>query len=121
MSTIDNLNALIEQLVSLRNDLETAEQEGCGCVPEGSTCWLCLADWRIRKAMELGFSHELNEIESEIKAGFGYYNSKIKPQAEIDLDAEYDPVNILNDVLHVVTYKLESKTDSIKCLKGELK
>ena len=77
MSTIDNLNALIDQLVSLRNDLLTAEQEGCGCTPN-TTCEICLAENRIRKAMELGFSHELNEIESEIKAGFGYYNFKVR-------------------------------------------
>ena len=80
MTTTDNLNALIDQLVSLRNDLLTAEQEGCGCTPN-TTCEICLAENRIRKAMELGFSHELVEIESEIKAGLTY---QAKPAAKKD-------------------------------------
>ena len=76
MST-DKLSELISNLTQLRDDLLTAEQEGCGCTPN-TTCEICLAENRIRKAMEIGFSHELAEIESEIKAGFGYYNFKVR-------------------------------------------
>ena len=52
---VDNLNKVINALVSLRNDLETMDQEGCGCTPNGLTCEICLAEARVKEQYHSGF------------------------------------------------------------------